>query len=404
MSKKKNMIKIIVIAIFLLSGSFLSLVTGAEPSDVSKTLAMDDYPYKGTLRVYVVEPESRWEMHDGNPYHFAFLDYAIVEDIELDYQEQYSLNTVWDPQSAGISNVEEDNVMVIAAVFNKNCNQKYAYPPRGNPFLAYYIDATTGAKPGESDSNFVNETYSHTILVEEGTATWCPYCPAMAHALYGVYNSGNYPFYFVALVADQSPLAEQRIRELNLAGYPSSYFDGGYSTVVGGYDSESTYSRKIERCGTRDVHELGMDLSVEWTNQDTLEIDISIVNNEDITENDAPDTPSVTGNATGKAGKNEIYTIQASDPEKNTVYYLIDWGDGSAQDWIGPYPSNEKIDVNHTWSEQGTYTIQVKAKDLYDQESDWGTLEVSMPKNKHITPMEWIQSIIIRLKTMFFNL
>ena len=30
----------------------------------------------------------------------------------------------------------------------------------------------------------------------------------------------------------------------------------------------------------------------------------------------------------------------------------------------------------------GTYTIKVKAKDDQDAESDWGTLKVSMPRNR----------------------
>ncbi|MBE3141416.1 MAG: hypothetical protein IMZ53_12650, partial [Thermoplasmata archaeon] len=35
--------------------------------------------------------------------------------------------------------------------------------------------------------------------------------------------------------------------------------------------------------------------------------------------------------------------------------------------------------ITHSWSEQGTYTVKVKAKDVPGDESDWGTLDVVMP-------------------------
>lgn len=40
--------------------------------------------------------------------------------------------------------------------------------------------------------------------------------------------------------------------------------------------------------------------------------------------------------------------------------------------------------MTHTWSEKSNYTVIVKAKDVFDKESDLATLEVSMPKNSAI--------------------
>jgi len=44
------------------------------------------------------------------------------------------------------------------------------------------------------------------------------------------------------------------------------------------------------------------------------------------------------------------------------------------------------VTVKHTWSEDGIYCLRVKAKDNNGLESGWGTLEVTMPKNKAINP------------------
>jgi hypothetical protein len=70
------------------------------------------------------------------------------------------------------------------------------------------------------------------------------------------------------------------------------------------------------------------------------------------------------------------------------ILLFIDWGDGTDSGWIGPYNSGEEVTKSHKWSEQGNYTIKAKAKDVFDEESDWGYLEVTMPKNKIINPFE----------------
>lgn len=92
-----------------------------------------------------------------------------------------------------------------------------------------------------------------------------------------------------------------------------------------------------------------------------------------------PHEPTITGPTSGKAGYAYDYTFDATDPNGDNIYYYIEWRDGEIEDWIGPYPSGEEITLNHTWFEKGTYVIRAKAKDIYGAESEWGTLEVSMP-------------------------
>jgi outer membrane protein assembly factor BamB len=63
-----------------------------------------------------------------------------------------------------------------------------------------------------------------------------------------------------------------------------------------------------------------------------------------------------------------MYSI---DPDGDDIFYLIDWGDGTVDDWFGPYPSGEIIEINHQWSEPGTYEIRAKARDIHGAESSW---------------------------------
>jgi hypothetical protein len=87
--------------------------------------------------------------------------------------------------------------------------------------------------------------------------------------------------------------------------------------------------------------------------------------------NAPPDAPDITGPSIGTDGVEYEFNFVSTDPEGNDVYYMVDWGDESKDDWIGPFPSGQEITVNHTWTEIGEYEIKAKAKDEFDEESDW---------------------------------
>ena len=100
--------------------------------------------------------------------------------------------------------------------------------------------------------------------------------------------------------------------------------------------------------------------------------------------NEAPDTPTIDGSTNGNTGIEYNYTFTVTDPDGDNLFYYISWGDGTYEEWIGPYKSGEVVTIGHTWAEKGTYEIKAKVKDTSDVESDWGTLEVIMPKTKMI--------------------
>ena len=95
--------------------------------------------------------------------------------------------------------------------------------------------------------------------------------------------------------------------------------------------------------------------------------------------NQPPEIPTITGHANGKSGEEYEYKLVTNDPDGDDVYYCINWSDDTGEVCIGSYESGEEVTASHIWNETGTYTIKVKARDIYDDESDWATLEVSMP-------------------------
>lgn len=97
--------------------------------------------------------------------------------------------------------------------------------------------------------------------------------------------------------------------------------------------------------------------------------------------NYAPNIPKITGPNSGNPDKEYNYIFFTTEPTGDDISYYVDWGDGTFTDWTDFVPSGTSITLTHTWEKIGTYSIRAKAKDTAGAESDWGTFEVTMPKN-----------------------
>lgn len=103
-------------------------------------------------------------------------------------------------------------------------------------------------------------------------------------------------------------------------------------------------------------------------------------------ENQPPNPPVIMGPKSGRVGVKYNYSFIATEPDGDNVYYFVQWGDASgSQDWVGPFPSGEEVILNHTYTQNGVYTIYAKAVDIFDAESEWGSLEITMPRNKAVS-------------------
>jgi hypothetical protein len=88
-------------------------------------------------------------------------------------------------------------------------------------------------------------------------------------------------------------------------------------------------------------------------------------------ENYAPEIPILSGENKGFVNKKCSFSLKSVDPENDNIYYLIDWGDGTITDWLGPYDSGVYIDNFHSWDEPGRYYVKVKSRDVFESESEW---------------------------------
>ena len=98
------------------------------------------------------------------------------------------------------------------------------------------------------------------------------------------------------------------------------------------------------------------------------------------------------------------YTFTAQDPESDEIYYYISWGDETNDGWLGPYPSDTTLTLNHTWTEEGEYVIKARAKDTNDNMGEWSTLQISMPyQHSQSFILRWINKIISFLQMIWLN-
>jgi hypothetical protein len=97
---------------------------------------------------------------------------------------------------------------------------------------------------------------------------------------------------------------------------------------------------------------------------------------------DSPEKPIINGPTNIKINTEYTYNFKSTDPQDKNVWYYVDWGDGNVEDWFGPYPSGKIVRLSHSWSVNEPIEIKVKAKNIYESESEWGTLNVLFPRFK----------------------
>jgi len=318
--------------------------------------------YDGHIRVYITEIASSmgWKDTAGHLYTFPFLDYAFNEPISISAGGSWSDSITWDGDGNGFPSVTEDNLMIIAAVFNDEWHQGYSNPPSSYPFDAYYVDESvayrvgdnrppnTPSSPYPSDGK-TNVDINADISWQGGDEDW--------------FDIVTYDVYFGA--TNPPPLVESDIQETTYDPRTLDY--------------ETTYYWKIV---ATDPHDESSEGPIwEFTTE----------------ANYPPSIPEINGPSKGIPDQEYSFTFTSEDSDEYDVYYYVDWGDGYIEEWLGPYKSGELVRLYHTWEEKSEYIIKAKSKDVFDAESNWGTFNFEIPRIRNT------QNIILHLLERFPN-
>jgi hypothetical protein len=95
---------------------------------------------------------------------------------------------------------------------------------------------------------------------------------------------------------------------------------------------------------------------------------------------DPPETPSTPdGPSDGAVGYDYTFSSSTTEPDEDEIFFMWDWGDGEFSSWIGPYSSGDMCYASHSWNNNGSFEVRVKARDNYFTQSDWSqpsTIEI----------------------------
>jgi len=122
--------------------------------------------------------------------------------------------------------------------------------------------------------------FTHSVFIEFVSTTVCPYCPTPSYQLGSIYDSGDYNFHYVSLVANANYKIYDRVKELGVSSVPDVYFDGGYLNILGKQDDEQPYRNAIQECGNLDVPDIDVDVNVQFKGNAILKISVTVQNNE----------------------------------------------------------------------------------------------------------------------------
>ncbi|KYK20288.1 hypothetical protein AYK25_09100 [Thermoplasmatales archaeon SM1-50] len=123
----------------------IKVTVTAEYKNTTNTIATnvlvvngEQTPYSGRLRVYLLEIiSSQFNDYNGLKYRNAFVDFLLNKDISVSANSNITYSADWP-----VGTLDYENLKLIAVVFNNSGNNAFSNPPTGNPFTAYYADAT----------------------------------------------------------------------------------------------------------------------------------------------------------------------------------------------------------------------------------------------------------------------
>ncbi|MCC6963820.1 MAG: hypothetical protein IT585_11265 [candidate division Zixibacteria bacterium] len=320
--------------------------------------------YNGTLRIYIVEPVSRYLDYTNRSYSFGMLGFALNQAITLN-DGQILTDTV----TFSSTGMTLNNIKAVMAVFNVEGHPAYSDPDTpAYPFTAHWVDASAGSTPGVVGIDKPTAPYTHTVLVEEGTRHGCGYCPITRSHLETLYESGLYQFNLVAMVTDNSQTSAFMTATYNMGYTPTVYYDGGHGVSLGGVDDETFYSSHITAASTRAVAPLKIAVRLDYVSSTQVKVEYTVK-----TANVAPPAPPApSGPAMVRRGTTQTYTAAATDPDGDRLQFRWSFDKDDSTAWTGPYNPGIPCQVDRTWPNIGEYWVKFQTKDYWDSAPGWG--------------------------------
>ncbi len=132
-----------------------------------------------------------------------------------------------------------------------------------------------------------------------------------------------------------------------------------------------------------------------WSGSATLTVNFSAPNQQLPNIYLYPPAPSrpekPLGPSSGMIDTSYSFSTNATDPNGYNISYGWDWdGDGIVDEWSNWLSSGHTCNMSHSWHEEGTYEVKVKAKNEYNVTGNWSpSFQVKIERDK-TPPNTWI--------------
>jgi hypothetical protein len=110
--------------------------------------------------------------------------------------------------------------------------------------------------------------------------------------------------------------------------------------------------------------------------------DLWLLKIEEVSINLPPNAPDIDGPTQGRMNIYYIWSFTSTDPDNDNIEYYINWGDGTFQDWDGPYKAGKPVNFSHKYDYMGDFVIKAKARDEFGNEGEYSELNVNIPRNR----------------------
>ena len=124
--------------------------------------------------------------------------------------------------------------------------------------------------------------FTHTVFVEVATGQCCKPCHYWNQIIYDIYDTGEYDFQYVEMVVfdyDGDALIDEAgdwYTFYDAGSIPKSIMDGDYRRIA---NNSEVFIQYLNECGNRAVADISASMTVFWLGDATIQVDISIENN-----------------------------------------------------------------------------------------------------------------------------
>lgn len=311
--------------------------------------------YDGYIRVFLTEIISRYKTSLGEPFHFGFLDFPIYGNISINPGSDYNDSTIWngneheDEHGDDFGDINPHNIKLILVIYNQTTG-----------YVDELVQANISNHPPYEPTNPYPSNGSTAVDVNVDLS-WTGGDPEDDPVTYDIYFG----------TASPPPKI--------VANHTNTTYD------IGTLNISKTYYWKIIAYDNYNESTSGpIWFFTTRKNSPPLK----------------PEKPF--GPSNGTIGSNYYFSTITTDPDKDQVYYMWDWGDGNLSGWLGPYLQGTSISACHSWNESKDYKIKVKAKDIFNEESNWSD-HLTITILKPTIEIGNITGGVFRLKTVLAN-